>query len=156
MPRKPKFVAPYKRDGESKAKYAERTEWLRKLHEALKPGDTITMVIRHVSSSGMYRAIDFYLLTCSKGEISRSWLSYWMAHAGIGRWDDRKEAVGMTGVGMDMGFHAVYNLGSMLYPNGFTCTGARCPSNDHSNGDRDRTPHHHSSGGYALRYEWLG
>lgn len=31
----------------------------------------------------------------------------------------------------------------------------RCHSNDHSNGDRNYEPHHHRSGGYALRQEWL-
>ena len=131
--RKPAFIPPYKRDGESKAKYAEREEWLRKLHETLKPGDQITMVLRHRSTSGMYRTIDFYLMSCVKGQVERQWLSYWMAHAGIGRWDDKREAVGMSGAGMDMGFAAVYELSSMLYPKGFDCLGKGCPANDHSN-----------------------
>lgn len=180
MPRKPAFVPPYKRDRESKAKYAERTEWLRKLHELLKPGDRIHMVLRHRSASGMYRAIDFYLLSCEKGEVTKSWLSYWIAHAGVAdRWDDKREAVGVTGVGMDMGFHVVYTLARMLYPNGFSCVGKDCPSNDHSNGlprphafegegdectkyrcglprESHPTKPHHKDGGYALRYEWLG
>jgi hypothetical protein len=33
--------------------------------------------------------------------------------------------------------------------------GLRCPSNDHSNGDRDYSPHHHGSGGYAVSHRWL-
>jgi hypothetical protein len=141
MARKPKFVPPYKYERETRAKYEERTEWLRKLHGLLKPGDTITMVLRHRSSSGMYRAIDFYLLKGVRGLVHRQWLSYWMAHAGIGRWDEKREAVGMSGVGMDMGFAAVYELSRMLYPNGFACIDKpgqppgrhRCPANDHSN-----------------------
>lgn len=37
----------------------------------------------------------------------------------------------------------------------FECIGHGCPSNDHCNGDRDYTPHHHNSGGYALKHRWL-
>lgn len=177
MARKPKFVPPYKYERETKAAYAERTEFLRKLHTALKPGDKITTVIRHVSSSGMSRSIDAYLFTCGKDGIERQWLSYWIAHSGIGTWDSRRDAVKMGGVGMDMGFALVYELSSMLYPNGFQCLGKAnypelvqkwlngegkrpnqpCPSNDHVNGLREYGPHiHHDSGGYALLQEWLG
>jgi hypothetical protein len=54
-------------------------------------------------------------------------------------------------------------LSYALYPKGFTCLGdggehrrQRCPANDHSNGDRDYSPHQHpQAGGYALRQEWL-
>jgi hypothetical protein len=82
---------------------------------------------------------------------------------------------------MDMGFHLVYTLSYALYPQGFGCVGERCPSNDHSNGDRDYTPHGcydengaledrepgpgelrdgcrrhwHRDGGYALTQRWL-
>lgn len=65
------------------------------------------------------------------------------------------DATRNAGCGMDVGFSLVYNLGWVLFPNGFECVGERCPSNDHSNGDRDYSPHHHSDGGYALRQRWL-
>jgi len=42
-----------------------------------------------------------------------------------------------------------------LFSGGFTCPGKDCPSNDHSNGDRDYTPHMHTDPGYALRQRWL-
>lgn len=32
---------------------------------------------------------------------------------------------------------------------------ASFPSNDHLNGDRNREPHRHSDGGYALRQRWI-
>jgi hypothetical protein len=51
-----------------------------------------------------------------------------------------------------MGFAAVYELSSMLYPNGFNCLGNRCPANDHFNRVDVK---HHRDGGYALRHEWL-
>jgi len=60
-----------------------------------------------------------------------------------------------TGAGMDMGFDLVYCLSSALWPQGFECAGERCNSNDHTNGDRDRGPHRHQDGGYALRQEWV-
>lgn len=76
---------------------------------------------------------------------------------------------------MDMGFWAVYQLSYGLFKGGFGCIGEGCPSNDHSNGDRDYTPHMseadrmgadgelcnchkdhmHNDGGYALKQRWL-
>ena len=80
------------------------------------------------------------------------------------------------GCGFDAGFHVVYELGMMLYPDGFGCVGKPangadgrclwCPSNDHANGDRSYErhgtvvepgfpavrEHWHRSGGYALRH----
>ena len=158
---KTEFTPPYKYGRETKAKHTERTKFPHKLWELLKPGDEITTVLKHCSSSGMYRAIDLYLFSCDESGPTRSWLSYWAAHAGIGdKWDDRREAIGVSGVGMDMGFSLVYELGSMLYPNGFDCIGekSRCPANDHFNdrGERDFSPvRHHADGGYALRQRRL-
>jgi hypothetical protein len=71
------------------------------------------------------------------------------------RRDERYGGIKQHGAGMDMGFGLVYTLSRSLYPNGFECIGERCPSNDHSNGDRDYTPHTHSDGGYALQQAWL-
>lgn len=51
------------------------------------------------------------------------------------------DAVKMGGAGMDMGFALVHSLSYALFPDGFGCIGDGCPSNDHSNGDRDYTPH---------------
>lgn len=138
---------------------SERAESITRLRELLRPGDTLTTVLRHRSSSGMYRAIDVYKFRCERGTVERSWLSYHIARALSGaRWDDRHEAVGVTGAGMDMGFHIVHSLGYVLWPDGYRCTGKGCPSNDHRNG-----PHYkpdgrrkHASGGYALSHEWLG
>jgi hypothetical protein len=48
-------------------------------------------------------------------------------------------------------FTVVYALGAALFPGGFRCTGETCPSNEHTNGDRDYSPHHHQDGGYAFR-----
>jgi hypothetical protein len=90
-------------------------------------------------------------------------VSYLVARALGERIDRNNGGVKVSGCGMDMGFSLVYNLSHVLYPDGFTCTGegspdvwgSHCPSNDHSNGDRDYTPHDHRDGGYAIRHRWL-
>lgn len=64
-------------------------------------------------------------------------------------------AIRMRGAGTDMAFHLVYSLSRTLYGQGYTCTGENCRSNDHANGDNDRTPHLHEDGGYAINHEWL-
>lgn len=81
----------------------------------------------------------------------------------------------VSGCGMDMGFHVVSTLSAILFPDGFGCIGRPegdavmnangervwCPSNDHTNGDRDYRlyrqgrRHWHSSGDYALVHRWL-
>lgn len=58
------------------------------------------------------------------------------------KWDDRG-GLKIGGCGMDMGFHAVYGLGSMLWPNG-----TKKPHSSR-NGEPDR------AGGYALKHRWL-
>ena len=121
------------------------------LREILQPGDQVTTILRHVSASGMTRSIS--LVICSEGE---PWdISYVVAQAMGEKIDNRYGGIRITGAGMDMGFHLVYNLGHALWPEGFDCAGEKCSSNDHYNGDRDYTPHHHEDGGYALRHRWL-
>lgn len=152
-----------------KASKADAAQYLAEMRETIPAGTTLTTVLRHRSPSGMTRAIDVYQFSCEDGRVSKSWLSYRVA-AVIGEpFSERYEAVNVYGAGMDMGFHLVYGLARRLFPDGFDCTGERCPSNDHTNGmprpaasatalgyypEIDRP--HHSDGGYALRQEWLG
>src|SRR3990167_4399984 len=93
-----------------------KAEAIADLRAELKPGDTVYTVLRHVSSSGMYRAIDLYTLRCVEGKVSKRWLSYWAAAALEERFDERREAIGVSGAGMDMGWHLVYQLSSALFP----------------------------------------
>jgi hypothetical protein len=145
----------------TKAQQSERDEYIAKLRETLKPGDTLHTVLRHVSRSGMSRVIDVYHFhTLADGRVAKDWLSYWISKAcdfqfskgGCGK----PEGIKIGGCGMDMGFAIVYDVGRVLWPQGFECAGERCPSNDHSNGDRNYKPHMHTcDGGYALHQEWL-
>ena len=133
-------------------------EYREKLRAKLKPGDTLYTVLRSVSRSGMSRVIDVYrLYTDEKGEVQTDYLSYWIAKACGMTFQEKRgpEGIKVGGCGMDMGFHIVYELGQTLYPDGFDCAGKQCPSSDHVNGDRNREPHQHHSGGYAFRHKWL-
>ena len=123
-----------------------------RLRKRIEPGDTLYTVIRHVSRSGMMRAIDVYEM--HDNEPHR--ISYPVAVATGLTYNRKHEAVQMGGAGMDMGFALVYDLSWALFPDGFKCTGAgtRCPSNDHSNGRKARKGIHHKDGGYALRQQW--
>ncbi len=137
----------------------------KRLLEILKPGDTVTTVLRHVTASGMTRHIDVYKM----GE-DPEYLSWFVAKVigepvNVGKHDGVK----IGGCGMDMGFELVYRLGRALWPDGYPCTGDQtgrnrrgrpCGAPEHVNGpnpDRDYTPGHaiHADGGYALNQRWL-
>ena len=152
----------------------EKAKALEYLHEYLRPGDTVYTILRHVSRSGMSRSIS--ALVILKDGIPYE-VSHLVSHAGRGAFDRNSGGVKVNGCGMDMGFHLVYNLSYVLFPDGFDCVGDGCPSNDHSNGqpyDYQYTadtcpgqpcssacdhvgisPIPHKDGGYALRHRWL-
>ena len=133
---------------------ADQADAITKLQALLKPGDTVYVILKHVSRSGMVRTID-PLIVGKDGEIdSIAWL---VGRALRERQDHDRGGIVCHGVGMDMGFNLVYCLSYALFPESFVCIGEHCPANDHSNGDRDYTPHQHSkgAGGYALRHRWL-
>ena len=129
----------------------EKQEAREHLLTMLKPGDTVETVLRHVSRSRMSRSISpcIHVGGCSID------LTYWACRLLGYSFDQRHDGVKMGGCGMDMGFALVYDMSRALFPDGFECIGERCPANDHSNGDRDYTPHAHRDGGYALKQRWI-
>ena len=135
---------------EAQQQKQEAAEYLRGLFPI---GATVTTMIRHVSRSGMRRAV----AVLAVGEDRRIRNVSWAVARVTGyRFDRDRDAVLVNGCGMDAGFEVAYNLARVLYRDGFPCTGADCPSNDHTN---ERTPNHtpgrqHSDPGYALRHEW--
>jgi len=142
----------------TKTQIDNREEALEKLREIMTPGAVAQTILRHTSRSGMMRSISIVLNGVD--------YSFIVARALIERIDQTHGGIKVAGCGMDMGFHLVYSLASALYPDGFGCIGSpswprSCPSNDHSNGDRDFAPHDavkkpwHKQGGYALRQTWL-
>jgi hypothetical protein len=139
-----------KRISAKRGKELLKAEALENLRAILKAGDTVYTVLRHVSSSGMSRRIDLYVVRDNEpryltGSVARL-LDYRQHNDG---------GVIVSGCGMDMGFHVVYELSRVLFQGRFQCIGEHCPSNDHSNGDRNHEPHEHSDGGYALRHKWI-
>lgn len=138
---------------------------LTKLREWLHPGDTVYTILRHVSRSGMSRNISVVVPFGNGDFIHPNHAVAVVTGMPLVRgWND---AIKVGGCGSDMGFMLVYDLSYRLFPNGYGCTGERCNSNDHTNGDRDYTPHNgeadagvpikhwHSDGGYALKQKWL-
>lgn len=141
-----------------------KDEAIEMLREELHPGDTVFTILRHVSSSGMTRWIS--PMTIPDDRV-RDW-TYAVGLVTDSKTNGQYEGVKRGGCGMDMGFDLVYSLSRRLFPDGFGCIGEKCPSNDHSNGDRDYTPHvgqrdaeafgeshWHRDGGYALNQLWL-
>jgi hypothetical protein len=118
------------------------------LRAMFPPGSTATTLLRHVSASGMTRWIS---VVHNDEDVT------WLVARALGTSTDRKYGgIKRQGCGMDMGFDLIYAMSRSLYAGGFTCIGDRCPANDHSNGDRDYTPHGHpTAGGYAVRHRWL-
>lgn len=133
-----------------KAKQRQQEESKQRLLEIMKPGDTVYTSLLHRSRSGMYRVIDLFVIRDNQ-PLRISGLAADLLEG----YDQRHEGCKASGCGMDMGFHLVYNLSRNLFRDEFVCIGDKCPSNDHSNGDRNYQPHKHSDGGYALRQKWL-
>lgn len=129
------------------AKEIERETARKELLEILNPGDTVYCVLRHVSRSGMQREISF--LTDGHRNID------WYVERVLEMRRGKRDGIVVGGCGMDMGFHLVYNLARVLFADNFICVGDGCPSNDHTNGDRNYKPHKHSNGGYALKHRWV-
>lgn len=162
----------------TKAQKAEMLAERDKLRARLKPGQEIICILRHRARSGMFRVIA--LAVVEDGDLN---LISWSAATAMGiKYHRDHEGIPVSGCGMDMGFHLVYNLGYALWSDGFDCVGNNCPSNDHSNGLK-RPPEcvacdigrraikpdggvksclahadmykHHRDGGYALRSRWV-
>ena len=132
QPWQPEDVAVSHKGGESTQK-EQAKQHLRKL---LKPGKTVYTILRHRSASGMSRSISLVIPT--KDGIQS--LDYWIAQAQGESMDMRNGGLKVSGCGMDMGFHLVYNLGRMLYPQGVKKGRGGQPDKD---------------GGYAFKHQWL-
>lgn len=79
----------------------------------LKEGDKVYTILRSVSASGMSRDIS---LVIAQGEEIID-ITYYAAHAMGDKVKESKghRAIRVNGAGMDIGFHLVYNLSSVLF-----------------------------------------
>ena len=132
QPWQPEDVTVSRKDGEA----AQKEQAKKHLRELLKPGQTIYTILRHRSASGMSRSISLVIPT--KDGIQS--LDYWVAQAKGESTDQKNGGIKVSGCGMDMGFHLVYNLGRMLYPQGVKKGRGGQPDTD---------------GGYAFNHKWL-
>lgn len=127
----------------TKAQLAEQAEARETLRGILSPGDKVQCVLRHVSRSGMSRDIDFYVVQVDDhGKPFMRYLTGYIATA-LDYPMAKSRGMKVGGCGMDMGFHVVYNVGRVLWPNGTPTPHGR------RNGEAD------SDGGYALKSEWI-
>lgn len=125
--------------GKTEGERAHRAYARAQLLELVKPGDTIYTVLRHVSSSGMFRRIDLYVMRDNEPRFLSGYAATAMGYTR----KREKEGIEISGCGMDMGFELVYNLGRTLWPEG----------TDKPHGTRNGEPD--SDGGYALKHRWL-
>lgn len=124
-----------------------KNEMIENLQNLLSPGDTVYTQVTHVAASGMSRNIKVMVIRDNEPQN----ITYWVAQAIGCKMSRNGDGLKISGCGMDMAFEVVYNLGRVLWPNGFECCGqGKCRSNDHSNGDSNYKPHLHRDGGYAL------
>jgi hypothetical protein len=146
----------------AQAREQERQEAITQLREMVKPGDTLYTICRHVSRSGMSRRISVYTK-------DHQMIDYLVAQA-TGFSLAKHEGLSVGGCGMDMGFHVVESLSSVLYggygrsetSQGYKCLGkdGNCPSNYHVNYryHKDDGPQRWDllhTDGYAIRQRWL-
>jgi hypothetical protein len=123
---------------------AERDDALASLREELEPGDTVYCIVRRVAASGMSRVISLKAWTPSGPRD----LSYRAAKALGWSYSEKGEGVKVEGCGMDMGFHLVYSLARVVFPEGGTLAkSTRRAFSSHQTRETD--------GGYLLRHEYL-
>ena len=110
----------------------------------LTPGTKVYTMLRHVSRSGMMRIISPFIIIDNKPYE----LSWHIDRIGLFHRKYPNEGLTVYGCGMDMGFHVVYELGRVLYPEGFKLAKGQYGRNRDTSG-------YDTDGGYALESEWF-
>lgn len=96
-----------------------KQEAIERLREWYPKGSTVYTILRHCSRSGMQRTIGMVSVSCEGGKPSFLHPNYATAQAlGLSE-DRRRDGVKVRGCGMDMGFDLAYNLGHVLYGDGY-------------------------------------
>jgi hypothetical protein len=105
----------------TRATQSAKEEARENLQKWVKPGDTLYTVLRHVSRSGMSRRISVVkpYIRDDDGTIDFVRLDYNVAGALGWPIKSAKEGICVDGCGMDMGFHLIYELGQVLFGNGY-------------------------------------
>lgn len=116
------------------------------LRSILKPGSEVYTTVKSVAKSGMSRTMTLHVVL--DGEIRGITYS---AAVVLGKPAQRDGTIRVHGCGMDMGFHIVYTLSRILFPDGFIPAeaGHEYGRNGVPATDLDK------NGGYALKQRWL-
>lgn len=134
----------HKKTREELQKKYDLTDWEADTVDILRrKRPTLHTILRHVSSSGMTRHIDVYLLDKER----KLYLSY-LVHKICGYPRTKEGALRIGGYGTDMGFAVVYAFSSRIFPEGFKYK----KTEHHRNGDPAPVD---KDGGYGLHQEWL-
>lgn len=120
---------------------ALKEESIKALSELLQPKTIVYTSCKHVSSSGMSRELQFFIVKDNKIQNITWYVSHALEYGCSERDGDR--VLKVTGCGMDMGFSCVYSLGMTLFPDGTI----------EPHGTRNGMPDF--DGGYALNHSWL-
>jgi len=88
----------------------------KKLKQLFPKGSTAYTFVTKVATSGMSRHI-LVAGSMKKGIVNN--VSWHVAHLLDCKYKDNTRSVFVGGAGMDMGFHLVYTLSSVLYDDGY-------------------------------------
>ena len=99
----------------SKYTAEEKSEAIARLQSYAPAGARVSTILRHVSQSGMSRCIS--VVVVHDGEIVD--LDWFVARAGLFSTHSTKGGLKVSGTGMDMGFHVVYELSRLIHGDGY-------------------------------------
>ena len=100
----------------AEAKEAGKEYARKQLMRLVPEGSRVYTILRHVSSSGMTRHIDLYIMKDDRPVYLSGYASELL---GYKRATKGNYALIVGGCGMDMGWHLVYRLSSALYNDGY-------------------------------------
>lgn len=106
--------------------YTVDQEQLERAREFWPKGSTVYTILRHVSRSGMQRTIGLVAIKPIKPgtvadvrKVDILHPNYTVAQVLGMREDRQRDGVKISGFGMDMGFSIAYDLGRVLYNDGY-------------------------------------
>lgn len=91
-------------------KREQKENSLATLKNLVQEGDTIYTSLQSVSSTGMSRRLNIFIVK-DNNIVNITWH---VANVLEYRYNDQKESLVIGGCGMDMGYHVVYSLSSVL------------------------------------------
>jgi hypothetical protein len=89
-------------------------EAIKQLQEIIKEGDVVYTLLQNVSSNGMSRRIVVLIPQKTKNGLMVRDITYLVAAACELRYNKDRHALVVGGCGMDMGYHVIYTLASVL------------------------------------------